>query len=148
MQVGSAHPSDWNVKINLQLKSSFFQPIMNFPHKVFRGRFDPIRRYKTVNKSSTSETSSRDNRHMSHFRQGQRLLTPYQSSSQTIKSRISNTRPRPLIAYQSTSHHRAADKQTNHLRTIYTLSLPDLAEQESLYLFLHTDLCLFKNKRN
>ena len=50
---------------------------------------------------------------------------------------ISNTQPRLLIAYQPTSHHCTANKQTNNLRTTYTHSPPDhyLVEKESLYLF-------------
>ena len=106
-QVGFVHPSDWNMKRNLQLERSFFQPIKNFLRKVFLADsilFIAIKLSKNVHKcQSTPETSSQKNCHAWHFGQDQRPLTPYQSTSLTNKSCISNTRPRPLIAYQPKS---------------------------------------------
>ena len=108
-RVGSVHLSGWNVKINLQLKGSFFQPIINFSHKVFRSRLNSKRGCKNgqqkFQKASRFQRFRTKNRHASHLGWYQTQLTPYQSTSQSIKPRISNTRPRTLIAQQLTSYH-------------------------------------------
>ena len=60
-QQGSAHPSGWNVKINLRIKKSFFQPIMNFPPKVLGADsilYMAIKRSTRVHKSRHRELQS------------------------------------------------------------------------------------------
>ena len=75
-------------KNKFTIKKVVFQTIMNFPPKDFRSQFDPKYGYKTVKKrQSTTGTASTENRHASHFEQNQGPQTPYQSTSQTIKSR-------------------------------------------------------------
>ena len=85
----------WKCKNRFTIKKVFFlkKTIMNFPHKVFRIRFNPMHGNKTINRKSqesTQGTSIRENRHTSHFGQDQRPLAPYQPTSQsthhTIKS--------------------------------------------------------------
>ena len=142
-------------KNKFTIKKVLFQPIMNFPPKVFQSWFDPKSVYKTINKklkkcqSAPGTFRERENGHILHFRQDQRLLTPDQSTSQTIKHCISNTRPRRLITYLPTSHyHSATNKWTKYQRTIYTQTPPDsnLVEEESLlkmtYTHSHPDLYL------
>ena len=56
-QVGSSHPSDWNVTLYLQFKSSFFHPINNLPLQSF---WVPIR--PKVQKSSRLLDLERESR--------------------------------------------------------------------------------------
>ena len=128
-------------KNKFTIKSLFFNQSWTPPPKFFGANLIP---YMTIKWSTkvykrqlTLGTLSRENHHTSHFIQDQRPQMHYQSTSQTTKSCISNTRLRLLIAYQLTSHYRAMSKQTSHLKTTYTLSPPDpyMVEEESLYFF-------------
>ena len=105
VQAGSAHPSEWNVKLNLQLKRSFF--FFNYSlasPQFFRGRFYPKRGYKTFNKSFffLNQSIPRASCHASHFR---------------TRSKNADALPNQVSHFQ-----RATNKQTSHLRTTYTLS--------------------------
>ena len=71
-------------KNKFTIKKVIFNQLWTFLSKVFRGLFDPIRGYKTLNQSfKKSVDFERENRHASHFGKDQRMLTPNQ-----IKARI------------------------------------------------------------
>ena len=167
--VGSTHPSGWNVKIKLLLKASFFfKQLWTFTFKSFWRRFDPKSSYKTVNKNLKKSVDSggfpqTENCHASHSGQGQRTLTPYQSSlAFQNKTKTANSLPNHII-------HRAR-LTASHLRTTYTHSPPGLylveersqsrttltrsppepylMEEKSQYIFWHNNFYLCKIKKN
>ena len=123
-QVGSAHPSGWNVTLNLQLKRSFFfNQSGTFPSKVFWNRLDPNVTIKRSTKVQKSQSTPR--------------LRVRGSSSVAFRTRTKNsdalliklvfqhyTETRRVIAYRPTSHT-VPQYQTSHSRTTYTRSPSD-----------------------
>ena len=138
-QIGSVHQI-WLKCENSSLKKPFFQPIINFPHKVFWTWFMALKRLIKVHKSSrhrvmlserivTNRTRTKTvGALLSHIT----INTPH---NQVLG--ISTTRPRMFLAYLSAPHHHAASYQTSLLRTTYTHSTPDpyLVEEKCPYLF-------------